>query len=133
MAEAETVGAELARHGAVVVCGGLGGVMEAACRGAKGAGGTTLGILPGDDRSAANEWVDMAVATGLGEARNVLLVRTSDALVAVGGGYGTLSEVALALKTRRPVIGLETWDIPGVVGVASPEEAARAAVEAVSR
>jgi uncharacterized protein (TIGR00725 family) len=132
MAEAEAVGAELARRGAVVVCGGLGGVMEAACRGAKGAGGTTLGILPGSDRSAANEWVDVAVATGLGEARNVLLVRASDALVAVGGGYGTLSEVALALKTQRPVIGLDTWDIPGVVGAASPEGAAGAALEAVS-
>ena len=132
-AEAEAVGAELARRGAVVVCGGLGGVMEAACRGAKGAGGTTLGILPGDDRSAANEWVDVAVATGLGEARNALVVRASDALVAVGGGYGTLSEVALALKTRRPVIGLDTWDIPGVEGVASAEDAAAAALEAVSR
>jgi uncharacterized protein (TIGR00725 family) len=132
-AEAEAVGAELARLGAVVVCGGLGGVMEAACRGAKAAGGSTLGILPGDDRAAANEWVDVAVATGLGEARNALVVRASDALVAVGGGYGTLSEVALALKTRRPVIGLDSWDIPGVVGVASPEDAASAALEAISR
>jgi hypothetical protein len=132
-AEAETVGAELARRGAVVVCGGLGGVMEAACRGAKGAGGSTLGILPGDDRSAANEWVDVAVATGLGEARNVLVVRASDALVAVGGGYGTLSELALALKARRPVIGLDSWDIPGVMGVASPEDAASAALEAIAR
>ena len=132
-AEAEMVGAELARRGAVVVCGGLGGVMEAACRGAKGAGGSTLGILPGDDRSAANEWVDVAVATGLGEARNVLVVRASDALVAVGGGYGTLSELALALKARRPVIGLDSWDIPGVMGVASPEDAASAALEAIAR
>jgi uncharacterized protein (TIGR00725 family) len=113
----------------VVVCGGLGGVMEAACRGAKAAGGRTLGILPGSDRDAANEWVDLALATGLGEARNALVVRASDALVAVGGGYGTLSEIALGLKSGRPVFGLESWDIPGVVGVASPEDAADAALE----
>ena len=131
-AEAEAVGAELGRLGAVVVCGGLGGVMEAACRGAKRAGATTLGILPGDDRATANAWVDVAVATGLGEARNALVVRASDALVAVGGGHGTLSEIALALKVGRPVIGLDSWDIPGVVGVASPELAAAAALEAVS-
>ena len=131
-AEAEAVGAALARRGAVVVSGGLGGVMEAACRGAKGAGGSTLGILPGGDRSAANEWVDLALATGLGEARNALVVRACDALVAVGGGYGTLSEIALALKAGRPVFGLESWDIPGVVGVASPEEAATAALEVLT-
>jgi uncharacterized protein (TIGR00725 family) len=131
-AEAEEVGAALARGGAVVVSGGLGGVMEAACRGAKGAGGSTLGILPGSDRSAANEWVDLALATGLGEARNALVVRACDAVVAVGGGYGTLSEIALALKSGRPVFGLESWDIPGVVGVASPEEAATAALEVVT-
>jgi uncharacterized protein (TIGR00725 family) len=130
--EAEAVGAELGRLGAVVVCGGLGGVMEAACRGAKRAGATTLGILPGHDRATANAWVDVAVATGLGEARNALVVRASDALVAVGGGHGTLSEIALALKVGRPVIGLDSWDIPGVVGVASPELAAAAALEAVS-
>ncbi len=131
-AEAEAVGAELGRLGAVVVCGGLGGVMEAACRGAKRAGGTTLGILPGFERAAANAWVDVAVATGLGEARNALVVRASDALVAVGGGHGTLSEIALALKVGRPVIGLDSWDIPGVVGVSSPGRAAAAALEAVS-
>jgi uncharacterized protein (TIGR00725 family) len=131
-AAAEAVGAALARRGAVVVCGGLGGVMEAACRGAKGEGGTTLGILPGADRGAANRWVDVALATGLGEARNALVVRAADALVAVGGGYGTLSEIALALKAGRPVFGLESWDIPGVVGVASPEDAAGAALEVLT-
>jgi uncharacterized protein (TIGR00725 family) len=103
---AEAVGRALASRGAVVVCGGLGGVMEAACRGAKDAGGTTLGILPGLDRREANEWVDVAVSTGLGEARNALVVRAADSLVAVGGGYGTLSEVALAIKTGKPVVGL---------------------------
>ena len=109
VAAAEAVGEGLAREGAVVVCGGLGGVMAAACRGAKGAGGTTLGILPGGDRTAANEWVDVAVATGLGEARNALVVRAADAVIAVGGEYGTLSEIALALKAGKPVVGLATW------------------------
>jgi uncharacterized protein (TIGR00725 family) len=101
--------------------------MEAACRGAKEGGGTTVGILPGTDRGAANEFVDVAVPTGLGEARNALVVRAADALIAVGGGYGTLSEIALALKAGKPVIGLGTWEIDGVEPVATPE----AAVEAV--
>jgi uncharacterized protein (TIGR00725 family) len=120
---AEEVGRELARAGAVLVCGGGGGVMAAACRGAKDEGGTTLGILPGDDRSAANPWVDVAVATGLGEVRNALVVRASDALIAVAGGYGTLSEIALALRDGVPVFGLGTWEIDGVVATASPADA----------
>ena len=85
--------------------------MEAGCRGAKSAGGTTLGILPGTDRAAANPWVDVAVATGLGEARNALVVRAGDAVVAVAGEFGTLSEIALALKAGKPVIGLGTWEL----------------------
>ncbi len=100
-ADAEAVGRLLAERGAVVVCGGLGGVMAAACRGAKAAGGVTLGILPGGDRTEANHWVDVAVATGMGEARNAVVVRTADAVVAVAGGYGTLSEIALALRLSR--------------------------------
>jgi uncharacterized protein (TIGR00725 family) len=123
------VGRELASRGVVLVCGGLGGVMEAACRGAKESGGRTVGILPGADRSAANPYVDVAIATGLGEARNALVVRAADALIAVGGGYGTLSEVALALKAGKRVVGLGTWDIEGVVAADSPE----AAVETVLR
>ena len=111
LAGAEQVGRELASAGAVLVCGGLGGVMEASCRGARSAGGTTLGILPGADRAAANPWVDVAVATGLGEARNALVVRASDAVVAVAGEFGTLSEIALALKAGKPVIGLGTWEL----------------------
>ncbi len=106
---AEDVGRALATGGAVVVTGGLGGVMEAACRGAREAGGTTIGLLPGDDRAEANPWVDVAVPTGLGEARNVLVVRAADALVAVGGEFGTLSEIALALRLGKPVVGLATW------------------------
>jgi uncharacterized protein (TIGR00725 family) len=125
---AESVGRALAGRGAVVVCGGLGGVMEAACRGAKEADGTTVGLLPGSDRAQANRYVDVAVPTGLGEARNALVVRTADALVAVGGGYGTLSEIALALRAGKAVVGLESWEIDGVQAAASPEEAAEAAL-----
>jgi uncharacterized protein (TIGR00725 family) len=129
---AEAVGRELAAHGAVLVCGGLGGAMEAACRGAKAGGGATLGILPGHDRSAANEHVDMAVATGLGEARNALVVRAADALVAVGGGYGTLSEIAFALKAGKRVIGIGTWEIEGVERADGAAAAVRAALHGLS-
>ena len=108
---AEELGAELGRRGAVVVCGGLGGVMEAACRGARSVGATTVGILPGDDRRAANPYVDVAVATGMGEGRNVLIVRSADVVVAVAGEFGTLSEIALALRLGRSVIGLSTWEL----------------------
>ena len=113
LATAEEVGRLLGERGAVVVCGGLGGVMEAACRGAKDAGGTTVGILPGYDRGAANRYVDVAIATGLGEARNALVVRAADVLIAVGGAYGTLSEIALALKTGKPVVGIRSWELAG--------------------
>jgi uncharacterized protein (TIGR00725 family) len=127
---AEAVGHGLAAAGAVVVCGGLGGVMEAACRGAKSAGGTTVGILPGTRRADANPHVDVAIATGLGEMRNGLVVRAADALVAVGGEFGTLSEIALALKAGKPVVGLETWQlshggepVDAIVRAASAEDA----------
>jgi uncharacterized protein (TIGR00725 family) len=108
---AEEVGRRLAEAGAVVVCGGLGGVMEAACRGAKAGGGTTVGILPGTSRTDANPHVDLAIATGLGELRNGLVVRTADALVAVGGEFGTLSEIALALKASKPVVAVRGWEL----------------------
>ena len=123
LAAAEAVGAELARRGAIVVSGGLGGVMEAACRGAREAGGTTVGILPGDDRAAANPFVSVAVATGMGELRNGLVVRSADALIAIAGGHGTLSEIALALKGGKRVIGLDTWEIDGVQTAADAAEA----------
>jgi uncharacterized protein (TIGR00725 family) len=125
---AEEVGSLLAERGAVVVCGGLGGVMEAACRGAKAGGGTTLGILPGLERSDANPYVDVAVPTGLGEARNALVVRAADAVIALSGGYGTLSEVALALKTGKPVVGLGSFELEGMVQAGSPAEAVEAAL-----
>jgi uncharacterized protein (TIGR00725 family) len=122
------VGRLLAERDAVVVCGGLGGVMEGACRGAKAAGGSTLGILPGLDRAEANEYVDVAVPTGLGEARNALVVRAADALIAVAGGYGTLSEVALALKTGKPVVGLGSFELDGMTQAATPADAVTAAL-----
>jgi uncharacterized protein (TIGR00725 family) len=109
-AVAHAVGTELARRGAVVVCGGRAGVMEAASRGAREAGGTVLGILPGPDRGEANDHVSVAVATGMGQLRNGLIVRTADAVIAIGGAYGTLSEIALALNIGRPVVGLSTWE-----------------------
>ena len=103
---AEQTGQLLAQRGAVVVCGGLSGVMEAVAKGAKANGGTTVGILPGADRGAANAYIDIPLATGLGEMRNFLIVRSAQALIAIGGGIGTLSEIALAQRIGKPVVGL---------------------------
>jgi uncharacterized protein (TIGR00725 family) len=108
---AESVGELLAQQGATIVCGGLGGVMEAACRGAKSEGGLTIGILPGQDPSTANPWVDIPVVTGIGEARNVAVVKSAQAVIAIGGRYGTLTEIAYALKNNIPIIGLNTWSL----------------------
>jgi uncharacterized protein (TIGR00725 family) len=108
---AETVGELLVEEGATIICGGLGGVMEAVCRGAKSKGGLTVGVLPGGDLSIANPWVDIPIVTGMGEARNILIVKSSQAVVAIGGGYGTLSEIAYALKNGIPVVGLDTWSL----------------------
>jgi len=108
---ARAVGRAVAEAGAVLVCGGLGGAMAAACRGAHDAGGLTVGILPGADRAAANRHVDVAIPTGLGEARNALVVGAADAVVAVAGEFGTLSEIALALAAGTPVVGLGTWEL----------------------
>ena len=110
-ATAERLGVELASRGIMVVCGGLSGVMEAVCRGAKSAGGTTIGILPGRDPSIANSYVDIPICTSLGYARNVVVVLTGRAVIAVDGAYGTLSEIAHALAEGIPVIGLETWSL----------------------
>ena len=108
---AETVGESLAQRGATIICGGLGGVMEAVCRGTKSKGGLTVGILPGQDASMANPWVDIPIVTGIGEARNVAVVKSAQAVIAIGGSYGTLSEIAYALKSGIPVIGLNTWSL----------------------
>ena len=108
---AEEVGRELAKRGAALVCGGLGGVMEAACKGANAEDGTTIGILPGDDRNSANPYVKIPIVTNLGCARNVAVVKSGQAVIAVGGNYGTLSEISHALQSDIPVIGLGTWTI----------------------
>jgi len=106
---AEEVGREIARRGAVLVCGGMGGVMEAACKGASDAGGLTIGILPGDSRDTANPYVKIPIVTGIRSARNVAVVRTCHAVIAIDGSYGTLTEIGYALQAGIPVIGLDTW------------------------
>ena len=108
---AEAVGRELAERGIMVVCGGLTGIMEAVCRGAKSAGGTTIGILPGHAVSDANEYVDIPIVTSMGYSRNVIVVHTGRAVIAVGGAYGTLSEIGHALSDGIPVVGLKTWNL----------------------
>jgi uncharacterized protein (TIGR00725 family) len=132
---AEEVGRELARQGAVLVCGGLGGVMEAACRGAASEGGTTVGILPGDKRDQANPYVQIPIATGIGYARNATVVKSAQVVIAVGGSYGTLTEIGYALQTGIPVIGLNTWVISrngkadeSIIVATSPKEAVERAL-----
>ena len=124
------VGREIARQGAVLLCGGLGGVMEAAAKGAHEAGGTTVGILPGSSATTANPYVDVKIVTDMGQARNIILVRSCHAVIAVSGRYGTLSEIAVALKTGIPCIGVETWNIdPLIIRADSPGTAVRMALE----
>jgi uncharacterized protein (TIGR00725 family) len=122
------VGQLIARSGAVVVCGGLGGVMEAASRGAREEGGLVIGILPGGSGADANPWVDIPIATGLGYTRNSLVVMNADAVIAVDGEYGTLSEIAYGLILGKKVVGLGTWEVKGVTVAATPEEAVRLAL-----
>ena len=123
---ARAVGRLIAINHATLVCGGMGGVMEAACRGARDAGGRTVGIVP--DTGNGNPYLDVIIRTGLGHARNVLVVQSGDAVIAIGGRHGTLSEIAIALKQKRPVFGIGSWDIEGVVSCATPEEAVERAV-----
>ncbi len=127
---ARQVGREIARRGATLACGGLGGVMEAACEGAREEGGLSIGILPGFDAGDANKYVDLPIVTGLSYARNLVLVRTSDALIAVGGGYGTLSEIAFALKLNKPVIALDSWKVSDkIISAFDAEDAVTKAME----
>jgi uncharacterized protein (TIGR00725 family) len=126
---AADVGRLIAERGAILVCGGLGGVMEAACRGAKEAGGLTIGIIPGNEPAGANPYVDVAIATGLGFTRNSLVALNADAVIAVDGEYGTLSEIAYTIVYGKKVIGLDTWDIKGVRAAESAEEAVKLALE----
>jgi uncharacterized protein (TIGR00725 family) len=134
---AEVVGRRLAENGAVVVCGGLGGVMDSAARGARVAGGVAIGILPGESRAGSSPHLAAAIPTGMGEARNALIVRAADAVIAIAGEFGTLSEIALALKMGRPVVGLQTWElrkqdrsVDAIIRAGSAEEAVEMALEA---
>jgi len=137
---AEEVGAEIAKRGAAVVCGGLGGVMEAVCRGARSEGGLTIGIIPSDDKEDANPYVQIPIVTGMGMGRNVMLVKTADVVIAVGGEYGTLSEIAHALNLGKTVIGLRTWKlekahtkaIPNLIEVDAPKKAVELAIATIS-
>jgi uncharacterized protein (TIGR00725 family) len=126
---AEEVGRLLAERGCTVVTGGLGDVMAAAARGAKSAGGTTIGILPGESRADANEWIDHAVATGIGHARNLAVAASGDAVIAIGGSWGTLAEIGFAMRLGRRVVVLEPgWDVEGLARAATPAEAVDAAL-----
>ena len=135
---AEKVGCELARQGAVLVCGGLGGIMAAACKGASSEGGVTIGILPGGNRQAANPYVQIPIVTNLGEARNVVLVKSAEAVIAIGGGYGTLSEIGHALRNGLPVVGLNTWSLSrndqsdnSIILAQDPAEAVKKAIGSI--
>ncbi|MFH1846994.1 MAG: TIGR00725 family protein [Candidatus Omnitrophota bacterium] len=119
---AEKVGNVIAEQGAVLVCGGLGGVMESVCKGAKASGGFTVGIIPGDDKSKANEFVDIVITSDMGYSRNTLVAGTPDMVVALSGAYGTLSEISFALISGKDVYGFGTWDIPDVKKLNAPEE-----------
>ncbi len=130
--QAEAVGREIARRNHMLACGGLGGIMEAAARGAKAEGGLTIGILPGRSRSDANKYIDVVIVTGMGEARNVILVRTADVVIGLSGEFGTLSEIALSLKTGTPVVGLGTWKVSdSILQASNPEDAVDLAVKAM--
>jgi uncharacterized protein (TIGR00725 family) len=126
---AEEVGRLIARRNAILICGGLGGVMEAASKGARSEGGVTVGILPQNHKNEANPYIDIPVATGLGEGRNVIIARSADAIIAVGGEYGTLSEIAFGLKMGKPVIGIKTWDIKGIIKAENAADAVNKVLE----
>jgi uncharacterized protein (TIGR00725 family) len=135
---AEEVGREIARQGAVLVCGGLGGVMEAACRGASREGGLTIGVLPGDNRRSANPYVQIPIVTGIGYARNVAVVKSAQAVIAIDGSYGTLSEIGHALQSGIQVIGLNTWSLSidgqvnnAIITAENPKDAVNKAVKLI--
>jgi hypothetical protein len=126
---AEEVGRLIAEKGFFLVCGGLGGVMEAASKGAKEAGGITIGILPQETKEYANPYIDIPIVTGFGIGRNIIIARTADVIIAIGGEYGTLSEIAFSLQLEKPVIGIETWDIEGVIKATDPHDAIQKAIK----
>lgn len=127
---AEQVGKEIALRDFVVVCGGMGGIMESVCKGAKSASGLTIGILPGETRHNANKYLDIPIITGIGQARNLTVALTGDVIIAIGGGFGTLSEISLALKFNKIVVGINTWDVsPLIRSTSSAAEAVRLAAD----
>ena len=137
---AEKVGRLLAKANVTIVCGGQGGVMKSVCKGAKESGGTTIGILPGLDPLDSNEYIDIPICTGLGNGRNLLVTRAGEAIIAIGGAYGTLSEIGLALSESKPVIGLNTWSLLkdekmdcGIIVADSPEKAVKIAISQASK
>jgi len=137
---AEEVGRELARQGVILICGGLGGIMAAACKGASSEGGVTIGILPGGSRQAANPYVQIPIVTNLGEARNVIVIKSAQAVIAIGGSYGTLSEIGHALRNGIPVIGLNTWSLSrngqpdnSIIPAQDPTEAVRKALNLTTK
>ena len=137
---AEEVGRLLAKANVTIVCGGQGGVMKSVCKGAKESGGTTIGILPGLDSLDSNEYIDIPICTGLGNGRNLLVTRAGEAIIAIGGAYGTLSEIGLALSESKPVIGLNTWSLLkdekmdcGIIVADSPEKAVKIAISQASK
>ena len=126
---AELVGEEIARNGCTLLCGGMGGVMEASCRGAKSHGGATIGILPGNSKADCNPYIDYPIVTAMGHGRNIIVARSSDAIIAIGGSYGTLSEIAFALRLQIPIIGIKTWDVSSDIKKAeTPKEAVYMAI-----
>ncbi|TET77506.1 MAG: TIGR00725 family protein [Candidatus Cloacimonadota bacterium] len=128
------VGKEIARKNAILICGGRGGVMEAACKGAKEEKGITIGVLPGNDKESANPYIDIPIVTGMGEARNVIIARSSDAVIAIAGKYGTLSEIAFALRFDVPVVGIATWNINiPILKAKNPKQAVGMALSAIRK
>ncbi|MCX6826798.1 MAG: TIGR00725 family protein [candidate division Zixibacteria bacterium] len=131
---AERVGRAIAENNAILVCGGLGGVMAAAAKGAKSKNGMTIGILPGDSKNEANEFIDLAIPTGIGDARNLIIVKTADAIVALPGKYGTLSEMAFCMKLKKPLVSLSAWDISETIEkFKNPIKAVKRAIELAGR
>ena len=127
------IGQEIALEGYMLLCGGMGGIMEAACRGAKSNNGTTIGILPGENSSDANKYIDIPIVTGISHARNIIIVRSCDVIIAVGGEFGTLSEIAFALKLNKPVIGINTWNVSeSIIKADNAKQAVAKAVEHIA-
>lgn len=130
---AEKVGSFLAERNCILICGGLGGVMEAAAKGAKSKGGKTVGIIPDSNKMNSNQFIDIPIATGIGEARNVIIVNSSDSIIAIGGSFGTLSEISFALKKNIPIVGINTWNVSDkIVNCADPKIAVETAINLIN-